>query len=114
MFVSGHKVSDLIYRFGYNPQNDSWTDLGTVDTGSSLGGILAVPSGAQPDITLTPTNSAVVSWCSIPARWNLQVNTNLATTNWVAPAEIICDDGTHKYIIVTPPAGNRFFRLQSQ
>ena len=114
MFVSGHKVSDLIYRFAHNPQDDSWTDMGTIDTGSSLGGILTIPSGPQPDITLTPTNSAVVSWCSIPAGWNLQVNTNLTTTNWVVPAETVLDNGTYKFIVVTPPAGNRFYRLQSQ
>jgi WD40 repeat protein len=114
MFVSGHKTSDLIYRFAHNPQNDTWTDMGTVDTGSSLGGILAIPSGPQPDITLTATNSAVVAWCSVPAGWNLQVSTNLATTNWITPPETVQDNGTNKYIIVNPPDGNRFFRLSKQ
>lgn len=113
MFVSGHKVSDLIYRFAHNPQNDSWTDLGTVDTGSSLGGILAIPSGPQPTITLTPTNSVVVSWCSTPAGWNLQQCSNLAAGSWSACGLTVSDDGTNRSVTVSPPAGNLFFRLKN-
>jgi hypothetical protein len=43
----------------------------------------------------------------------LQVNTNLATTNWVAPAESVTDHGTIKFIIVNPPTGSRFYRLKN-
>jgi hypothetical protein len=39
------------------------------------------------------------------------VNTNLATANWVTPAESVTDNGTIKYIIVHPPSGKRFYRL---
>jgi hypothetical protein len=45
--------------------------------------------------------------------WNLQQNTNLSTTNWVAPLETVNDDGTNRFIIVNPPAGNRFYRLKN-
>lgn len=61
-------------------------------------------------ITLTPTNSALVSWSSPSTGWSLQQNTNLSTTNWVAATESFTNNGTIKFIIVNPPAGNRFYR----
>jgi hypothetical protein len=45
--------------------------------------------------------------------WSLQQNTDLATTNWVTPAETINNDGTNKFIIVKPPTGNRYYRLKN-
>jgi hypothetical protein len=63
-------------------------------------------------VRLTPTNTVVVSWPSPSTNWKLQQNTNLATTNWVAPPETVTDDGTNKFIIVRPPSGNMLFRLQ--
>jgi hypothetical protein len=63
-------------------------------------------------VTLTTTNTAMVSWPSPSTGWNLQQNTNLATTNWVASPETVNDDGTNKYIIVNLPTGNLFFRLK--
>ena len=63
-------------------------------------------------IRLTTTNTAVVSWPSPSWGWNLYQNTNLTTTNWVAPSESLGDDGTNKYIVVNAPVDSRFFRLQ--
>jgi hypothetical protein len=72
-----------------------------------------VLSGSAPTlaVTLTPTNTALVSWPSPSTGWNLQQNTNLTTTNWVTPLESITDNGTNKFIIASPLAGNMFFRL---
>jgi len=39
------------------------------------------------------------------------VNTDLTAASWTAPAETVEDNGTTKYIIVSPPAGKRFYRL---
>jgi hypothetical protein len=64
-------------------------------------------------VSLTTTNSAMVSWPSPSTGWNLQQNTDLTTANWTTPPETITDNGTIKYIIVNPPKGNLFFRLQS-
>jgi hypothetical protein len=55
----------------------------------------------------------MVYWLSPSTGYNLQVNTNLATANWVTPAESVTDNGTLKYIIVNPPSGRRFYRLKS-
>jgi hypothetical protein len=72
---------------------------------------LQTPGAPTLNIKLTTTNTAQVYWPSPSTGWNLQVNTNLATTNWVTPVESVTDNGTIKFIIVNPPAGNRFYRL---
>jgi hypothetical protein len=77
--------------------------------------LYAVQTAGAPvlSIKLTTTNTAMIYWPSPSTDYNLQVNTNLATTNWVTPAESVTDNGTIKYIIVNPPAGNRFYRLSN-
>ncbi len=62
-------------------------------------------------ITLTPTNTALITWPSHLTGFSLQENTNLATTNWGDPAEAVHDDGTNKSILVNPPTGTGFYRL---
>lgn len=63
-------------------------------------------------ILLTPTNTAVVSWPSPSTGFVLQQNNNLSGTNWVTPAQTVNDNGTTRFIIVNPSAGNQFYRLQ--
>jgi hypothetical protein len=70
------------------------------------------PGAPTLSIQLTTTNTAMVYWPSPSTGFNLQVNTNLATTNW-APAASFTDNGSIKYIIVNPPAGKAFYRLKS-
>ncbi len=64
-------------------------------------------------IKLTTTNTVMIYWSSPSTGYNLQVNTDLSTTNWVTPTETVTDNGTIKYIIVNPPNGNRFYRLKN-
>ena len=71
------------------------------------------PGAPVLSIILTATNTAMVYWPSPSTGYNLQVNTNLATTNWVIPTETVTDNGVIKYIIVNPPTGSRFYRLQN-
>ena len=71
------------------------------------------PGAPVLNIKLTTTNTAQVYWPSPSTGYNLQVNTNLVTTNWVTPAETVQDNGTIKFILVNPPAGNRFYRLKN-
>jgi hypothetical protein len=75
--------------------------------------LFAVQTAGAPglNIKLTTTNTAMVYWLSPSTGYNLQVNTNLATANWVPPTESVTDNSTIKYIIVNPPSGNRFYRL---
>ena len=106
-----------------------YTVIGTIgqhDAGGPLTGgnysltggfwaLYAVQTPGAPvlSIKLTTTNTAQVYWPSPSTGFNLQVNTNLATTNWVTPAESVTDNGTIKFIIVNPPTGNRFYRLKN-
>jgi len=42
MFVSGHLTVDLLQRYN-DAGSDTWTPSGTMDLGSSLGGLALVP-----------------------------------------------------------------------
>lgn len=93
-------------------------DAGTMSGGdySVTGGfwsIFAVQTPGAPllTISLTPTNTAVISWPSPSSGYALQQNTNLNTANWATPLETVADNGTNKFIIVNPPTNNRFYRL---
>jgi hypothetical protein len=79
------------------------------------GVIAAVPTPGAPFLTITQTGPTTVmaSWPSPSTGWNLQPNTDLSATNWVTPAGNVTDNGTIKFIIVNPPAGNRFYRLSN-
>jgi hypothetical protein len=63
-------------------------------------------------ITLNPQLSTVtVSWPSPSPGFTLQQNADLNTTNWMPAPQVVSDNGTSKFIIANPPAGNRFYRL---
>ena len=63
-------------------------------------------------VTRTTTNTVLVSWVSPSTGFDLQVNTNsVASVNWSNAPGPIQDNGTMRYLIVNPPAGNRFYRL---
>jgi hypothetical protein len=85
---------------------------------SLTGGFWALYSVQTPGaplltITRTATNTAIVSWPSSATGFSLQQNADLSTTNWVASAETVNNNGTVSFIIVRPPTGNRFYRLKS-
>jgi hypothetical protein len=66
---------------------------------------------AKLSIALTATNTALVSWPSPSAGFELQQNTNsVGSMNWTS-APGVADNGTIKYLIVNPSTGNRFYRL---
>jgi hypothetical protein len=121
--VAWHKVSGG----GRSSTNSPFAISGTVGQhdagGPMIGGTYTVTGGfwslyamqtsGTPalGITVSPTNTVTVFWPSPSTGWNLQVNTNLSSTNWVTPPETVNDNGTIKYIIVSPPTGNRYYRL---
>jgi hypothetical protein len=75
--------------------------------------LYAVQTPGAPKLTVsaTSTNTVVVSWPRSSVGWAVQQNTNLGTVNWVAPSETVQQNATSNFIIVTPPTGNRFYRL---
>lgn len=94
-------------------------DAGTMSGGAyslsggfwSLLSVVQTPDAPLLSITLTTTNTAVVSWPSPSTGFALQQNNDLNTTNWVGAAESPTDSGVIKFIIVNQPTGNRYYRL---
>ena len=76
--------------------------------------LFAVQTPGAPvlSIQLTSTNTAIVYWPSPSTGFNLQVSTNLVTTNWVTAAETVSDNGSIRFILVNPHTGNCFYRLK--
>jgi hypothetical protein len=62
-------------------------------------------------IFLTTTNTAVVAWPNPSTGFGLQQNLLLNTTNWVAVTNSEIVVGGEKRVTISPPAGNRYFRL---
>jgi hypothetical protein len=70
------------------------------------------PGAPTLPIFLTSSNTAVVAWLAPSTGWTLQQNTNLiASAGWVNASETINVVGGENQIIVSPPAGSRFYRL---
>ena len=70
-----------------------------------------VPIGPTLTVSRPASDTLVVSWPWPSVGWNLQQNTDLNTSNWIAPSETIQNDGTNNFISITLPTGNLFFRL---
>jgi hypothetical protein len=70
-----------------------------------------MPGAPLLTIRLTTTNTAIVSWPSPFTGFTLQQNGDLNPTEWVAAPQTVTDNGTNRFIIVNPSAGNGFYRL---
>jgi len=83
--------------------------------GGFWGVVAAVQTPGAPLLTITlnsQLSTITVSWPSPSPGWTLQQNTNaIASANWSSVTNGIQDNGTEKFITVTPPTGNRFYRL---
>jgi len=75
--------------------------------------VAVVETPGSPKLTIASTNGSVrVSWPSPSTDWVLQQNTNsISSVNWSNVTTTIQDDGTTRTFIVSPPTGNRFYRL---
>jgi hypothetical protein len=95
-------------------------DAGVMSGGnySLVGGFWAIisavqtPGGPRLTITLTGTNTVVVSWPSPSTRWILEQNLNMGAPNWATNNQSVTDNGVTRSIVVNPPQGNLFFRLK--
>lgn len=81
--------------------------------GGFWGILSAVQTPGAPLLTIrrTQPNTVVVSWPSPSAGFVLQQSGDLNTANWTTAPQSVTDNGTNKFILMTPPAGNRFYRL---
>ena len=75
--------------------------------------LLAIQTPNAPTLTiqLTSTNTVLVMWPSPSTGFILQENGDLNSGNWTSSPESVNDNGTSRLVIVNPPAGNRFYRL---
>jgi hypothetical protein len=95
-------------------------DAGQMSGGSDtlIGGywaITAVQTSNAPllRIVLTPTNTVVVAWPAPSTGFSLQQNAVLGTANWMSVTNPVNVVGVENQVIVSPPTGNRFYRLKS-
>ena len=95
-------------------------DAGTMSGGNfsltggfwSLLSVVQTPGAPLLTIARTTTNTVAVSWPSPSTGFTLQQNTNsVSSVNWSNVVTVPFDDGTTKSLIVNPPTGNRFYRL---
>jgi hypothetical protein len=76
--------------------------------------LFAVPGPGAPrlTITLTSTNTALITWPSPSTGFILQQNSSLGSTNWGTAPQAPVDNGTTVSVVVNPPTGNLFYRLK--
>jgi hypothetical protein len=87
-------------------------DTSTIGILDDTPAIIVQVSKPSPRIFPTRSNTVVVSWPYPSTGWSLQQNSDLTTTNWVAPTNTVANDGTNNFIIANPSSGRMFFRLK--
>jgi hypothetical protein len=99
--------------------------IGQPDAGAMSGGnytleggfwgvIAAVQMPGSPLLTITVTgpNTIVISWLYPSSGFQLQQNSAVETTNWTGVATSPVQVGDEWQVPVSPPAGNKFYRLK--
>jgi hypothetical protein len=81
--------------------------------GGFWGVAVAVQTEGAPLLTITRSGgSVIISWPSPSTGFQLQENMALGSTNWTNVATLPSDNGTNKTVTVSPPIGNKFYRLK--
>ncbi len=78
----------------------------------SLIAAVQTPGAPLLTISLTHTNTAVVSWPSPSTGFGLQQNSSAGTTNWTDVGLSPSDNGTTKIVVVPSLPGSKFYRLR--
>ena len=74
--------------------------------------LFSIPPPPSLSVRMSVSNTVIVSWPSTATGFLLQQNTNgLGSISWSNINGTIQDNSTNRFIIVNPPAGNRFYRL---
>jgi hypothetical protein len=81
--------------------------------GGFWGVIAAVQTPGAPllSVSVTTTNTVLVSWPYPSTGFGLQQNSTLGTTNWVGATGSITQVGQQWQLSIQPAIGNRFYRL---
>ena len=115
MFVTGHRTSDLLYRFRWDTLSGAWTETNALDAGSSLGDVLVIPDVPSLAITLDgESNSVVLAWPASATDWGVETTPALLpVATWT---ELTTTRETNAIsILVNLPKTNdaAFFRLKA-
>jgi len=83
--------------------------------GGFWGIIAAVQTPGSPllRVVRTLTNTVLVAWPSSVTGFNLQQNAVIGTSNWLPVTNSVNTVGSEFQVIISPPVGNRFYRLKS-
>ena len=86
---------------------------GTYSLTGGFWALYAVQTPGAPTlrIFLTSTNTAVVAWPQPSTGWSLQQNSDLRPSGWTNAAQTPIVVGNDNQVIISPPAGKRFYRL---
>lgn len=86
----------------------------TID-GGFWGVIAAVQTPGAPllRVFMTSTNTVVVAWPAPSTGFSLQQNSDLNAAVWGSVTNTVNVVGSENQVIVAPPVGNRFYRLQN-
>jgi len=86
-------------------------NYGNPTLGKTLTVLLNSPAPPSLNIHVTSTDTAVLSWSAAVPGFTLQQNPVLGTTNWMNATNAVVGHGGENQIIISPPTGNRFYRL---
>jgi hypothetical protein len=64
-------------------------------------------------IARTITNTVLVAWPSSVTGFNLQQNAAIGSSTWLPVTNSVNTVGSEFQVIISPPVGNRFYRLKS-
>ena len=96
-----------------NTGTQNFTSPGTNSAGDP-DWVLVLETPVDPpalSISLTATNTVVVTWPSASLGYTLQQNSDLTTTNWVSATNPITAVSNEYEVIISPLIGQQFYRL---
>ena len=79
----------------------------------SLIAAVQTPGAPLLTVTLTATNTAIVSWPFPSTGFALEQNPTLGTTNWTSVTDAVFNDTSSKWVVVPAYTGNKFYRLKN-
>ena len=78
----------------------------------SIVAAIQTPGAPTLTVTLTTTNTAVVSWPFPSTGFALEQNPTIGTTNWTSVTNTVSNDGSFNRVVVPANTGNKFYRLK--
>src|ERR1043166_2743756 len=78
-------------------------------------GIIApvqTPNAPSHRVAVTQTNTVLIAWPAPSTGFVLQQNQTLSPGNWTTVTNSPATVGDEQQVIISPPAGNNFYRLQ--